>query len=236
VYPSDPTAALTLVGSGRVRGGQTLAVVDPDSRRVLPDGRIGEIWIRGPSVAGGYFNRAAESVETFGACPLQDDGGPFLRTGDLGFLDGGEVYITGRAKEILIVRGSNYFPQDIESAASGCTVGLRSNGSAAFTVGDDRQERLIIVQEVERKALRSFDEEEAGIQIRAAVANEYGLQVSQVVFIPPNALPRTSSGKVQRLEARRRFEAGALPPLAVRSRATECVENDVALADQGETL
>ncbi len=231
----DEDASLTLVSSGRVRGGQQLQIVDPASRRVLPDGQVGEIWLSGPSVALGYLNRPAETEAVFDARTADDGLTPNLRTGDLGFVCEGELFVTGRAKEVLIVRGSNYFPQDIEAVVCASQDGLRSNGTAAFTVaGDDEVERLVIVQEVERTALRSLDATEAEIRIRSAVANEYGLTVSEVVFIAPNGLPRTSSGKIQRLLCRSLYSAGQLKTVKPGAQAPSAVDEAAAAVPDHE--
>src|SRR6202035_2039517 len=147
-----------LVSCGRAWGGQRLQVVDAESALPLPPGRVGEIWVAGPSVALGYWEKPEETAAVFRGVTAAGDG-PWLRTGDLGFLLGGELFIAGRAKDLIILRGRNLYPQDIERTAEGSHPGLRPGSAAAFSVdgewtagGDGGGERLVVLQEVERGA------------------------------------------------------------------------------------
>ncbi len=201
-----------LESCGRPGGGQDVRVVDPESREVLSDGGVGEIWIAGPSVAEGYWNRPGESAETFRA-ELAGGGGPrWLRTGDLGFVAGGDLYVTGRRKDLIIVRGRNLYPQDLEETALRSHPSLRPSAAAAFALEIDEEERLALVVEVERQGLHA-DLDEIIAAIRRSVADEHGVHAAAVALLPPGRLPRTSSGKVRRracAEAQRRRALGAV--------------------------
>jgi acyl-CoA synthetase (AMP-forming)/AMP-acid ligase II len=153
VVPStDDRPAVTLVGCGKTREGQILRIVDPDSLQVCPTGTVGEIWVSGPSVAGGYWSRPEKTEETFHARIRETGEGPFLRTGDLGFLDeDGELFITGRLKDVIIIRGRNHYPQDIERTVERSHRALIPDRCAAFSVVIDGEEKLAIAVEVERR-------------------------------------------------------------------------------------
>jgi len=192
-----------LVGSGRVRPGMSVEVRGPDGA-VLDDGAIGEICIAGPSVSAGYWN----------APPRAD---AWFATGDLGFLLQGELFVTGRSKEMLIIRGRNYYPQDIEAAVQASHAALESGAGVAFT---DAAEGLVVVQEV-RRAQRKADLRPVLVSIREAIAGEFQLQASRIVLVGPGTLEKTSSGKLQRSVTRQRYlrgELSALPEQAADAR------------------
>jgi len=201
--------ARELVGCGRVWGGQSVAIVDPESGRPLGERQVGEILVRGPSVAGGYWNRPEETAQTFGADGAED---VFLRTGDLGFLDGDELFVTGRLKDLIIVRGRNLYPQDVELTAETSHPGLRSGCGAAFSVEADGEERLVVVQEVERTWRRRL--EGVAEAVVRAVAEEHQVPVHAVALVLPGAVPKTTSGKVQRRACRAAFVEGGLEILS----------------------
>ncbi|WP_437675091.1 amino acid adenylation domain-containing protein [Sorangium sp. So ce131] len=205
--PRDPEAGLALVGCGRSPAGEQVAIVDPETRAPCADERVGEIWVAGPSVAQGYWERPEDTASTFGA-RLSTGEGPYLRTGDLGFLSAGELYVTGRLKDLIIVRGRNLYPQDIELTAEQSHPGLRAGGGAAFSVDLDGEERLVVVQELSRRA--SADLADVAAAVRAAVADRHEVTPHEVVLIKPGSLPRTTSGKVQRKECRARLLDGSL--------------------------
>ena len=207
----DPAGARTLVGSGRGAPDQELAIVDPATGDRRPDGEVGEIWVSGPSVARGYWGRPEATAEAFGARIA--GAGPFLRTGDLGFLRGGELFVTGRLKDMIIVRGRNVYPQDVEWAAGRAHPALRPEGAAAFAVPVGGEDRLVVVQESERQP-KGWAADEAIRAIRRAIADEHELDVHAVVILKPMGLPRTSSGKVQRHACREGFLAGTLDAIA----------------------
>ena len=225
---SEDEDVRTLVSCGQSIPDQQIAIVNPDKlTRCLP-GEIGEIWVSGPSVAKGYWQRREETEQTFGAC-LSDTGeGPFLRTGDLGFLDKGELFITGRAKDLIIIRGRNLYPQDIELTAERSHSALRSSGTAAFAIEVENEERLVIVQELEFRQKPDIDEVIAAV--RQAVGEAFEVQVYAVVLIKPGRIPKTSSGKIQRRATRAKFLAGELDVVGSNVLENgEAEENEISL-------
>jgi amino acid adenylation domain-containing protein len=202
----------SLVGCGFAWHEGRVEVVHPETRTPLAPGEVGEVWVAGPHVAGGYWNRPEATEETFAAYTAGGEG-PFMRTGDLGFVDGGELFITGRAKDLIILRGRNLYPQDIELTAGTGHPALQPGGGAAFPVDVDGEERLVIVHEVRRTAIRSLDPAEVAGRIREAVAAAHEAAVHDVVLIGPGTLFKTSSGKVQRQLCRRAYLAGSLDPV-----------------------
>ncbi|WP_394821387.1 MupA/Atu3671 family FMN-dependent luciferase-like monooxygenase [Pendulispora albinea] len=200
-------AARAIVGCGALQAGSALIVDPRDDVRCEP-GRIGEIWLRGPSVAAGYWNNDAETTAVFRARPAGDADGPdYLRTGDLGFELDGDLYITGRLKELIIVRGRNICPQDIERSIEEKHPWLRGSGCAAVSDHVDGEERLAVLLELEPKKLPKppTSLEELEVSIRESVSREHGLDVHRVVFVRPGQLPKTTSGKIRRVEARSLF-------------------------------
>jgi amino acid adenylation domain-containing protein len=173
----------------------------------VPDGAEGEIWLHGPNVAAGYWHQPDATAETFRAT-LPGDPRPYLRTGDLGVLLDGEVFVTGRQKDLLIIRGRNHHPHDVEATVQAVDPKLVSGGGAAFTADDDR---LVVVQ-----GMRGGVADTAGLaaRIRQAVARDHGLAVAEVVLVAPAGVPRTTSGKVRRAACRERYLAGELPVVA----------------------
>jgi len=202
-----------LVSCGHTWPGTDLAIVNPDTREELGAGRIGEIWVRGPSVAVGYWGKPEETETTFRAVNAEGDG-PFLRTGDLGFVHEGHLFVTGRHKDLIIVRGRNHYPQDIEASVSACHPALVPLGCAAFSVDGAEGEMLVVVQEVARSALRTLDAAEVIRAIRRAISEDHALQTHAVVLVKPSTLPRTSSGKVRHGACRQAFLDQSLPAVA----------------------
>ncbi|HXM59150.1 MAG TPA: amino acid adenylation domain-containing protein, partial [Candidatus Dormibacteraeota bacterium] len=203
-----------LVACGPPVAGQRVLIVDPETARPCPPGRVGEIWVRGPNVAAGYWRRPQETQATFGACLAGVEGeGPFLRTGDLGFLHGGRLVVTGRRKDLIIVRGRNLYPQDVELAAEGAHPAARSSFAAAFSVDVDDEERLVVVQAVRPQP--GLDAGEVAAAIRRAVADAHEVEVHAVVLVRPAAIPRTTSGKLRRQACRAAYLTGTLDPIAV---------------------
>ncbi len=202
----EDTDGLALVGSGRTYLDQTLLIAHPEVREECSPGQVGEIWLSGPSVAQGYWNRPQETEQTFNAY-LADGRGPFLRTGDLGFLDQGELFITGRLKDLIIIRGRNLYPQDIEQTVEQSHPALRPDAGAALAVDVAGEERLVIIQEVDR---HFQDLPEVVGAIRQAVVQEYEVRPYAVVLIKHGSIPKTSSGKIARHSCTRAFLAGEL--------------------------
>jgi acyl-CoA synthetase (AMP-forming)/AMP-acid ligase II len=222
---ADP-AGRALVACGRAWLGQDLVIVDPESLTRCADGRVGEIWVRGSSIAQGYWRRPEATAETFagalageaaGAGDRGDPEMPFLRTGDLGFLDGGELFVTGRLKDLIIIRGRNLYPQDIELSVERSHPALRPGCGAAFSIELGAEERLVVVQELERTESASPLPEETveaiAEAVRRAVAEEHEAQVQQLVLLRAGSIPKTSSGKIQRRACRAALLAGKLDVL-----------------------
>ncbi|MGL6162075.1 AMP-binding protein [Microbulbifer sp.] len=201
----------TLVSSGQLNGEMQVRIVEPAEQYQLPEGEVGEIWVRGASVAGSYWRQTGLSAEALGA-RLEDEG-PYLRTGDLGFLHDGRLFVCGRIKELIPVRGRNHYPQDIEATAQAVSPHLIAHGGAAFALDTGEAEAAVLVQEVDRRAAGKSGAVDTVALIRdicAAVAAEHDLQLHAVALIAPASLPRTTSGKIQRTAARRAYSLGEL--------------------------
>ncbi len=187
-----------LVGVGHPHLDTIVIIVNPESLTPCEPGQVGEIWVRGGSVTSGYWNRPEATKSTFQAY-LKDTGdGPFLRTGDLGFLSNGELFVTVRLKDLMIVRGRNHYPQDIELTVENSHPSLRSHGCAAFSVEREGEERLVVACEVERTHLRKLNTEEVVSAVRHGIWMEHELKVYGVLLLKTGSIPKTSSGKIQR--------------------------------------
>jgi acyl-CoA synthetase (AMP-forming)/AMP-acid ligase II/acyl carrier protein len=200
---SDEAAAgeTYLVGNGFVVNDHQLSVRNPEDGTGLGEHTIGEICFAGPSVTQGYWDRPEETKHTFAHDALT--GQVYLRTGDLGFKDiNGELYITGRIKDLIIIRGMNYYPQDIERTSFNAAPDFRMDGAAAFSIVQDGAEKLILIQEVSRLAVRNPQCGQWAKKIRENVLKTHGIPVETIVFVPPMHVPRTTSGKIQRNKAR----------------------------------
>jgi amino acid adenylation domain-containing protein len=205
--------ARTLVGCGFPEFGTKVVIVNPESLRQCQPQEVGEIWVAGETVARGYWNRPEETEKTFQAYLSDTSEGPFLRTGDLGFLRDRELFITGRLKDLIIIRGRNLYPQDIERTAERSHPSLRQGAIAAFSVEVAGEEQLVIVPELEsRKA--PDNAEEIISAIRSSMAQEYEVQVYGIVLIKPGSIPKTTSGKIQRRAAYADFLADNLEVVA----------------------
>ncbi len=199
----------TLAGCGRLVCQTKVAIAHPQNLTRCAVDEIGEIWVQDPSVAGGYWNRPEETQSTFQAYLTDTGEGPFLRTGDLGFIKDGELFITGRIKDLIIIRGTNHYPQDIEWTVQQTHPALRPDYGAAFSLLADGEERLVVVQEVERQH-SNLDSDEMIATIRQAIAEQHELQVYAVVLVKPGNILKTSSGKIQRRACQSSFLAGEL--------------------------
>jgi acyl-CoA synthetase (AMP-forming)/AMP-acid ligase II/acyl carrier protein len=205
--PGGP-GAQTLVGCGHSLADQQLVIAHPEKQTHCRPGEIGEIWIAGPSVADGYWDQPELSRQTFTARLADTGEGPFLRTGDLGFLHEGELFITGRLKDLIILCGRNLYPQDLERTAERSHPDLNPCCGAAFTVESDGQERLVIVYEVIPR--RDPDVRAVAEAVRRAVAEEHEVELHTLVLLKLGGMPKTSSGKIQRQACRGAFLTGAL--------------------------
>jgi acyl-CoA synthetase (AMP-forming)/AMP-acid ligase II len=210
VLPVSADSGVALVGCGANLPGQIIRIVEPATGAVCRPDQIGEIWLAGPHIGLGYWERPGATLETFQARIDECGEVPFLRTGDLGFLHADELYVAGRLKDVMIIRGVNYYPQDIEAAVEGADEALYPHGCAAFTVTDILGDRVVVVAEINRLHIRKFDPRVLVGKIRQQVQEQYELALSDIVLIRPGSLPKTSSGKVQRSQARQLYLSGGL--------------------------
>ncbi|MCG0283771.1 fatty acyl-AMP ligase [Streptomyces sp. PSAA01] len=212
VVAQSEDGAVPLVSSGATVLSTRIRIVAPDTRQILPAGRVGEIWISGPCVADGYWGRPEENDSTFRARTAEagDGDDTCLRTGDLGFLHDGELYVTGRIKDVIIRKGRNHYPQDIELSAERAVPGLHPNCAAAFSCDDRTRERLVLVVEVDGRVLKSFDAGTLRVRVRDAVREAHRITPDDILIVRRGAVPKTSSGKVQRRACRKRYEEGEL--------------------------
>ena len=234
VSRANDEQASGIVGCGRIWGDTCVEIVNPETRALCLPGEIGEIWVSGGSVARGYWKRSAETLETFHAYIADTVEGPFLRTGDLGFLREGELFITGRLKDLIIIRGRNIYPQDVESSVERIVNFVKPNTCAAFSVEADGQETLALVIEADRALVRAVQRwnkdresldanmifysggshlreiERLVSRIRQAVTEEFEVPLHKITFVMPGSFPRTTSGKVQRSVCRSKMLTGEL--------------------------
>lgn len=212
VAPSA-AGAVDITGCGLPVAGLQVTIVDPDTLHPCPSSRIGEICVTGPSVALGYWRKPAESARTF---PTGADGRPLLRTGDLGFLSDSELFIVGRLKDLIIIRGRNHYPDDIEAVVQACDPALLDRRGAAFSVQPaGQEEHLVVVQELDRRLGADRDLPAVCMRIRQAIAERYDIAVRVIVLVSPLRIPTTSSGKIQRHLCRQDYLDGILDPLEV---------------------
>ena len=204
----------------------TLRLSTPETQLRRPVDRIGEIWVRGESIAQGYWNRPEATDETFCALLADTGEGPFLRTGDLGFVKDGELYVAGRLKDLVIIRGRNFYPHDIEWTVGKCHQALREGAGAALAIEVDGEERLLVCHELER-AGKGLNVEEVVAAIRQAVALEHELDVFAIRLLRPLSIPKTSSGKVQRGACREAFKRRTLQVVGEWTQVREDVSTDV---------
>jgi acyl-CoA synthetase (AMP-forming)/AMP-acid ligase II len=209
--PATQRPGRVLVGCGQAIDGTEVKVVDPRTFAPCAEGEIGEIWVAGPGVAPGYWAAPEPSAESFGG-RLASGEGPYLRTGDLGFLEHGELFITGRVKDVIIVKGRNYYPQDIEHSVSRSYPGLRADGAVAFSVDQGDEDLLVVMQEVEQKLMPS-DLGQVIPVIAKAVLAACEIAPHDIVLVPKGSVARTSSGKLQRQLMNPRYLARQLEVL-----------------------
>ena len=207
VAPEDPNAHV-LVGCGRILPDEEVVIVDAQTKKQLPLGRVGEIWVSSPSVGQGYWNDSEVTEQTFRAKLSDGEGGPYLRTGDLGFIKEGQLFVTGRLKDLIIIRGVNRYPQDVELTVEQSSQRLQPGAVGAFAVDVEGRERLIIVGEVERT--RSKDWSDVIEAIRQSVTLEHDVPPEGIVLVRFGSIPKTSSGKIQRHACRNCFLEGSL--------------------------
>ena len=205
---ADDGDARAMVGCGNAMRDVQIVIANPEKRVPVGPDEVGEIWVNGLSVAQGYWNNPAETERMFNAHLADTGAGPFLRTGDLGFIRDGELFVAGRLKDLMIIRGRNHYPQDVEATAQGAHPLMRSLCGAAFTIEREGRERLVIVNEIERG--RNQNVGEVIQAVRREVASEHELVVDAVVLIKASSIPKTSSGKIQRHACKADFLSGSL--------------------------
>ncbi|MGO9450870.1 MAG: fatty acyl-AMP ligase [Candidatus Binataceae bacterium] len=216
--PQDaPEDAAALVGCGRAQLGTQVRIVDPETLLECDPDQVGEIWISGPSIAKGYWKKPVETQAVFGARIADSSEGPFLRTGDLGFMRGGQLFITGRIKDLIIVRGANHYPEDIERTVLESHGWLRSSRCAVFSQETDS--RIVVAAEVPHRYAREVSDCETGIfaAIRGAVSARHDLRLHSVVLLRSGEIPRTTSGKVMRRACREALGSNHLKVIAVNN-------------------
>lgn len=225
VLVNTPDVCVDMVSCGKTWHDHEIVVVDPVTQKSCEDGVVGELWFKGKSVAGGYWNKPEESKAVFEAFTTEGDG-PYLRTGDLAFMHDGEIYITGRLKDVLVIRGANYYPQDLEQATWESHTDLSSNNTAAFTIDTEAGTQLVIVQEVQRTAVRNLQTSQLFEAIIANIASQYQLQVFDIMLLSPGNILKTSSGKIQRQANKQAYLNNEFNSLAQWRR-----EDDAVLAE-----
>ncbi|MEA2149278.1 MAG: hypothetical protein QOD69_1108 [Solirubrobacteraceae bacterium] len=198
------------VGCGKPTLHRRIEIVDPTTSLPVGDGVVGEIWIGGPDVARHYWERLEESERTFGATLADSGDGPFLRSGDLGFVDDDELFVAGRLKDVIIVGGRNHYPQDIEATVASIGAPLVKGGCATFSVQRDERECVVVVAEMlPARSRLGVVVEDVARDIRGAIASEHSI-AAQIVLVDRKSVPKTSSGKLQRVACRAAFERGDL--------------------------
>ena len=211
VPTSDERVAQAVVACGRLLPETIVAVVDPETMRRMQAHEVGEIWVSAPGVALGYWNREQESVETFRARIANDtDERTYLRTGDLGFLHNGQLHISARHKDLIIVHGLNHYPQDIEWTVQRAHPLMRTDNGAAFSIDVDGEERLCVVQEMERGRYSDDELAEVMTTLSESVSEQHGIQLHAAALIRRASLPKTTSGKIKRRACRKAFLDGSL--------------------------
>ena len=213
----------SLVSSGEIATGADVRIVDPNTQVECEPGHVGEIWVNSPSVAQGYWNKPSFSDSVFRATIKNGDDKPFMRTGDLGYLWENELYVTGRIKEMIIVAGRNHYPQDIEHSLQASNPAFRKGCGAAFAVSEHGKEELVVMQEVSNAGMQPSDFQQLTLQSARAIASRHGISPKALVLIAPGNLPKTSSGKIQRAEAKKIFEAGNITTLYTWTNASAAV-------------
>ncbi len=210
---AEDESARTLVGCGQCLSGQKILIVDPQTHLQCKDGEVGEIWVQGGSVACGYYGRPEATSATFGGHLADTAEGPFLRTGDLGFLRDGQLFVTGRLKDVIIIRGRNYYPEDIERSVERADSAFRAGYCAAFSVDVHDRDRLVVVQEIEPRR-QNLDAEAALRTVRGAIAADHEIEVYAIALVKAGEIPKTSSGKTRRSASRERYLSGQFAVIA----------------------
>ena len=187
---------MRVVGCGFSQGSNKVNIVNPETGSECNEDEVGEVWLSGPSIAGGYWNRLEESENTFNAT-LATGEGPFLKTGDLGFMHAGELFLVGRVKNLIIIRGRNLYPHDIEHAVQKCHLAFNGRQGAAFSTMEGVEESLVIIQEVDRAQLKNGSGSDLILHIKKVLSEDFLVDASVILLVNPGTIPKTTSGKVQ---------------------------------------
>jgi amino acid adenylation domain-containing protein len=206
--------AISHASSGRSWLGHRVAIVDQELKTLCPEGNTGEIWISGPSVARGYWGNPSLTNATFNAFFADGNEGPFLRTGDLGFMKDGELFVVGRMKDLIIIRGQNYQPEDIEAGIESECSAVGPGQCAAFSIDGSDGEELVVLVEINSVNRKQSKLEEIGNEVLSAVSRSFGLTISHLLLVRRGTIPRTTSNKIQRSQCREQFLRGGFTPLA----------------------
>ncbi|MGD9658393.1 MAG: AMP-binding protein, partial [Methylocystis sp.] len=220
----QPDNSVSMVGCGRAWPDHDVAIVDPSALEPCAEGKVGEVWVAGPSVAQGYWRQPSATERSFHALLEGRSTRRFLRTGDLGFIEGGELYITGRLKDLVIIAGRNYYPQDFELAIEEQVEETRPGCCAAFSAPMGEEEALVVIAEPQRgqlSLLRDSGSQALFRKIREVLTTECGAAPQEIVLVRPGSIPKTSSGKIRRAECRRSYLDGALDVVARTGRSSE---------------
>lgn len=198
----------SIVSCGRSAAGTEVRIVDPSSCVALGEGYVGEIWVQSGSVAGGYWNQPEATAATFGAHVAVSGDGPFLRTGDLGFLLDGELFVVGRSKDLIVIRGRNHHPQDLEATVERCHPAIRAGSTAAFAIVRNDEDKLVIATLLDRAGAADLDAVRAAVH--AAITRDHRIAIHDLVLFNRCAVPKTSSGKIERHRCRALYLEGML--------------------------
>lgn len=233
---ADSTYIREAVSCGPLVCETTVAIVNPDTLVRCTGDEVGEIWVRDPGVAHGYWQRPDATRETFEAQIADEGAERYLRTGDLGFMQDGELFITGRIKDLIIIRGTNHYPQDIEWTVQQTSPAMRPDYGACFSIIEDGEEQLVVVQEIERQHQRDMDSDELISEIRQAISEAHELQTYAVALVKSGNVLKTSSGKIQRRKCKSSFLAGELEVLADWSENPSLTDKVRSLQNEVESL
>ena len=223
---SEHPDSKSAVSCGHTWLGDEIILVDPETKIQCPKDKVGEIWVTGAGIGKGYYQRESQTKATFQATLADNPDKTYLRTGDLGFIKDGELYITGRIKDMMILWGRNHYPQHIEETVEACHPALRLNHGAAFSIEVGGEEQLVIAQEINRSDLRKLNAEEVIGAIRLAVGEQNMANVFAVALLKTGSIPKTSSGKIQRRACQSMFLDGSLNTVA-QWQQSEIPETDI---------
>ena len=226
VVDADDPKGKSAVSCGHTWLGDEVIIVDPETQLECPEDKVGEIWTLGKGIGMGYWQKSEQTESTFQANLADKPDKTYLRTGDLGFIKDGELYITGRIKDMMILWGRNHYPQHIEETVESCHPALRPNHGAAFSVEVGGEEQLVIAHEINRTDLRKLNAEEVIGAIRLAVGEQNLANVFAVALLKTGSIPKTSSGKIQRRACQSMFLDGELNTVA-QWQQSEIPETDI---------